>query len=55
MFVELSSACQKKQFEVTDQLTHADWCSSKCGVENLEDFKEHWAKAEPKNSINHLI
>ena len=29
-----------------------NWCNSKCGVEN---FEEHWAKAEPKNSISHLI
>ena len=54
MFVE-SSACQKKEFEVTDQLTHADWCNSKCGVENVENFEEHWAKAEPKYSISHLL
>ena len=54
MFVE-SSACQKKQFEVADQLIHADWCNSKCGVENIEHFEEHWAKTEPKYSINHLL
>ena len=35
--------------------THADWCSSKHGIENLGNFEEHWAKAEPKNSISHLI
>ena len=29
-----------------------NWCHSKCGVEN---FEEHWAKAEPKNGISHLI
>ena len=46
---------QKKQFEVTDQLTHADWCNSKCGLENLENCEEHWAKTEPKNSISHLV
>ena len=37
------------------KLPHADWCSSKYGIENLGNFEEHWAKAEPKNSISHLI
>ena len=46
---------RKKEFEVTDQLTHANWCNSKCGVENVENFEEHWAKAEPKYSISHLL
>ena len=27
----------------------------KIRVENLGNFEKHWAKAEPKNSITHLI
>ena len=38
-----SQPVEKKQFEITDQLTHADWCKSKCGVKNLENFEEHSA------------
>ena len=53
--VELSSACRRKAVWNYRKLTHADWCSSKCGVENLGNFEEHWAKTEPKNSISHLI
>ena len=58
LWKDLWNHCQpveKKQFEITDQLTHADWCNSKCGVENLENFEEHWAKAEAKDSTSHLI
>ena len=53
--VELSSACRRKAVWNYRKLTHADWCSSKCGVENLGNFEEHWAKAESKNSISHWI
>ena len=47
-FVELSSACWRKAVWNYRKLSHADWCSSKCGVENLENFEEHCAKTEPK-------
>ena len=53
--VELYSACRRKAVWSYRKLTHADWYSSKCGVENWGNFEEHWAKADPENSISHLI
>ena len=53
--VKLSSACRRKAVWSYRKLTHADWCSSKYGVENWGNFEKHWTKAKPKNSISHLI
>lgn len=39
--INFSLSKRKKQFKITDQLTHTDRCSSKCEVENLENFQEH--------------
>ena len=44
MLAELSPACRRKAVWNYRKLTQTDWCSSKCGVENLGNFEEHWAK-----------
>ena len=52
--VELSSAYRRKSVWSYRKLTHADWCSSKYGIENWGNFEKHWAKAEPKNNSHSI-